>query len=61
MGLTTGTDGRLGSGTPSNVWSRVLVCWSTAISETSYRHVYIYNIHVYTIYMYIKGGTHLDK
>ena len=24
------------SGTPSKVWSRVLVCWSTAISETSF-------------------------
>ena len=30
-GCTTGTGGRLGSGIPSKVWSRVLVCWSTAI------------------------------
>ena len=35
-GCTVGTGGWLESRTPSKVWSRVLVCWSTAISETSF-------------------------
>ena len=39
-GCPAGTVWRLGSGTPSKVRSLVLVCWSTAISKSSFTEKY---------------------
>ena len=39
-GCPAGTVWRLGSGTPSKVRSLVLVCWSTAISKSSFTKKY---------------------
>ena len=35
-GCPVGTGGHPESETPSKVWSRALVCWSTAISKSSF-------------------------
>ena len=35
-GCSAGTGGHPESGTPSKVWSWALVCWSTAISKSSF-------------------------